>query len=125
MKLFKKKNKDVVSQSNLLELNELLKKYELEGAINKEKIDLMVRIKQINTLLNKLNMSKIKKQFFWEQELIFIKFLVFVIGCVFGYFLPLIMKFLFRFYLKLKFKEKKYMDLMDNMDSIDNDFWGL
>lgn len=61
MKLFKKKNKDVVSQSNLLELNELLKKYELEGAINKEKIDLMVRIKQINTLLNKLNMSKIKK----------------------------------------------------------------
>lgn len=125
MKLFKKKNKDVVSQSNLLELKELLKKYELEGASNKDKIDLMVRIKQINTLLNKLNMSKIKKQFFWEQELIFIKFLVFVIGCVFGYFLPLIMKFLFRFYLKLKFKEKKYMDLMDNMDSIDNDFWGL
>lgn len=125
MKLFKKKNKDVVSQSNLLELKELLKKYELEGASNKDKIDLMVRIKQINTLLNKLNMSKIKKQFFREQELIFIKFLVFVIGCVFGYFLPLIMKILFRFYLKLKFKEKKYMDLMDNMDSIDNDFWGL
>ena len=123
MKLFKKKNKDVVSQSNLLELKELLKKYELEGASNKDKIDLMVRIKQINTLLNKLNMSKIKKQFFWEQELIFIKFLVFVIGCVFGYFLPLIMKFLFRFYLKLKFKEKKYMDLMDNLDNIDNDFW--
>ena len=123
MKLFKKKNKDVVSQSNLLELKELLKKYELEGASNKDKIDLMVRIKQINTLLNKLNMSKIKKQFFWEQELIFIKFLVFVIGCVFGYFSPLIMKFLFRFYLKLKFKEKKYMDLMDNLDNIDNDFW--
>lgn len=61
MKLFQKKNKDVVSQSNLLELNELLKKYELEGASNKDKIDLMVRIKQINTLLNKLNMSKIKK----------------------------------------------------------------
>ena len=63
MKLFKKKNNDVVSfsRSNLLELNELLKKYELEGASNKDKIDLMVRIKQINTLLNKLNMSKIKK----------------------------------------------------------------
>lgn len=61
MKLFQKKNKDVVSQSNLLELKELLKKYELEGASNKDKIDLMVRIKQINTLLNKLNMSKIKK----------------------------------------------------------------
>lgn len=61
MKLFQKKNKDVVSQSNLLELKELLKKYELEGATDKEKIDLMVRIKQINTLLNKLNMSKIKK----------------------------------------------------------------
>lgn len=61
MKLFKKKNKDVVSQSNLLELKELLKKFELEGASNKDKIDLMVRIKQINTLLNKLNMSKIKK----------------------------------------------------------------
>lgn len=60
MKLFQKKNKDVVSQSNLLELKELLKKYELEGASNKDKIDLMVRIKQINTLLNKLNMSKIK-----------------------------------------------------------------
>lgn len=123
MKLFKKKNKDVVSQSNLLELKELLKKYELEGASNKDKIDLMVRIKQINTLLNKLNMSKIKKQFFWEQELIFINFLVFVIGCVFGYFLPSILKFLFRFYLKLKYKEKKYIDLMDNIDNIDNDFW--
>lgn len=61
MKLFKKKNKDVVSQSNLLELKEFLKKYELECASNKDKIDLMVRIKQINTLLNKLNMSKIKK----------------------------------------------------------------
>lgn len=63
MKLFKKKNNDVVSfsRSNLLELNELLKKYELECASNKDKIDLMVRIKQINTLLNKLNMSKIKK----------------------------------------------------------------
>lgn len=61
MKLFKKKNKVVASQSNLLELKELLKKYELEGASNKDKIDLMVRIKQINTLLNKLNMSKIKK----------------------------------------------------------------
>lgn len=63
MKLFKKKNNDVVSfsRSYLLELNELLKKYELEGASNKDKIDLMVRFKQINTLLNKLNMSKIKK----------------------------------------------------------------
>lgn len=126
MKLFQKKNKDVVSQSNLLELNELLKKYELEGASNKDKIDLMVRIKQINTLLNKLNMSKIKKQFsssFCVQELIFIKFFVFVIGFAFGYFLPSILKFLFRFYLNLKYKEKKYMDLMDNIDNIDNDFW--
>lgn len=45
-------------ESRKVELENLLKEYELENASNKDKIDLMVRIKQINTLLDKVNMSK-------------------------------------------------------------------
>lgn len=61
--LFKKKKsrkgiKTDKLESRKVELQNLLKEYELENASNKDKIDLMVRIKQINTLLDKVNMSK-------------------------------------------------------------------
>ena len=61
--LFKKKknNRGIKTdklESRKVELENLLKEYELENASNKDKIDLMVRIKQINTLLDKVNMSK-------------------------------------------------------------------
>lgn len=57
----KKNNKGVKTdklESRKVELENLLKEYELENASNKDKMDLMVRIKQINTLLDKVNMSK-------------------------------------------------------------------
>lgn len=60
--LFKKKNKKGIKEDSLLlrkiELENLLEQYKLENVSNKDKIDLMVRIKQINTLLDKVNMSK-------------------------------------------------------------------
>ena len=61
--LFKKKNnRNGIKTDKLLsrkiELENLLEEYELANASNKDKIDLMVRIKQINTLLDKVNMSK-------------------------------------------------------------------
>ena len=63
MSLFKKKKntkgiKTDKLESRKVELENLLKEYELENASNKDKIDLMLRIKQINTLLDKVNMSK-------------------------------------------------------------------
>ena len=58
----KKKNRKGIKtdklESRKIELENLLKEYELENVSNKDKIDLMVRIKQINTLLDKVNMSK-------------------------------------------------------------------
>ena len=65
LKLFKKKkNRNGIKtdklESRKVELQNLLKEYELENVSNKDKIDLMVRIKQINTLLDKANMSKKK-----------------------------------------------------------------
>lgn len=57
----KKNNKGVKTdklESRKVELENLLKEYELENASNKDKMDLMVRIKQINTLLDKVNISK-------------------------------------------------------------------
>lgn len=62
IKLFKKKNKKGIKEDSLqlkkIELENLLEQYKLENASNKDKIDLMVRIKQINTLLDKLNLQK-------------------------------------------------------------------
>ena len=63
MNLFKmKKDKRGIKadklESRKLELENLLKEYEIENASNKDKMDLMLRIKQINTLLDKVNMSK-------------------------------------------------------------------
>ena len=63
MSLFKKKKntkgiKTDKLESRKVELENLLKEYELENASNNDKMDLMVRIKQINTLLDKVNMSK-------------------------------------------------------------------
>lgn len=63
IRLFKsKKNRSGIKtdklESRKLELQNLLNEYEIENASNKDKIDLMVRIKQINTLLDKVNMSK-------------------------------------------------------------------
>ena len=63
LKLFKKKkNSNGIKidklESRKVELQNLLKEYELENVSNKDKMDLMVRIKQINTLLDKVNMSK-------------------------------------------------------------------
>lgn len=63
LKLFKKKknNNGVKTdklESRKVELQNLLKEYELENVSNKDKVDLMVRIKQINTLLDKVNMPK-------------------------------------------------------------------
>ena len=58
----KKKNRRGIKtdklESRKIELENLLKEYELENVSNKDKMDLMVRIKQINTLLDKVNMSK-------------------------------------------------------------------
>lgn len=59
--LFKKNKKGLKAdklESRKVELEKLLKEYEIENASNKDKMDLMLRIKQINTLLDKVNMSK-------------------------------------------------------------------
>lgn len=61
--LFKKNNnKTGIKTDKLLsrkiELENLLEEYKLENASLKDKMDLMVRIKQINTLLDKVNISK-------------------------------------------------------------------
>lgn len=63
MNLFKKKKdkrgiKADKLESRKIELESLLKEYELENVSNKDKMDLMVRIKQINNLLDKVNVSK-------------------------------------------------------------------
>lgn len=61
--LFKKNKKGLKTdklESRKVELEKLLKEYEIENASNKDKMDLMLRIKQINTLLDKANMSKKK-----------------------------------------------------------------
>lgn len=61
----KKKNNSGIKEDKLLsrkiELENLLEQYKLENASNKDKIDLMVRIKQINTLLDKINLSNKRK----------------------------------------------------------------
>ena len=58
----KKENKIGIKADKLekrkIELESLLEEYKLENASNKDKMDLMVRIKQINNLLDKVNMSK-------------------------------------------------------------------